>query len=1054
MGKYEDMIDEINQYTEFNDVTVECHIRDINDIKKCINKYNEKYDTIISNLNTISGHAKAQYRDKINKRRNFVNSTMNEIKTLLSSIKDAHYHRMEEKYSHDELENHISVIGLSEKELMDKATCELGVLRGKIGGINQAFVPSGMSNVIGSVLHTYRKRTYLEIIRSKNRILDYIEPLIDTGELKRLIDEADKVYNSRVAEEKKKLNDDLASIPMLEDEKRRALLEKYNRGLEILEEQTELFKKHNITMGAYVYNTSFGSFFSESNLDGKEGVAISNEQIAFAVGFNSLRNNYVYMNSQDEGLQKHFISLAIDLLSTDINNEVIFVDVKGLGSGYSILNKLTESGHVSIWSTYPQVSQGLDALEIRISNIYIENLADKYASLEDYNSSNLRKKAEKYLFINDIKGNIEQKDYEKLIRIIKNGRRAGVYVIGSVSEKDINDKHFCELYSEILTNIQLIKTSGLVVHSTNNSDIMLKYSVERSKIDALYYVISDKEKNGEIIPLEKYLPAKVNEWHTLSSAREIVIPFGIDSNGRVAKFKISAEKPYGMIIGDPRHGKSKLMHSIIMMITSNYSEEEVKIAVMDLKDGAEFNVYAKAGIKPIECVLNDEDPDAMLSFLRYYVSEMHRRQELFEQLEDRTGVIIQKYEDYRSTNYKIGNIMPAMPRLVLLIDEFQTLFDGSASAIYMSELVRKGATYGIHVILSSQRAVSSNPRNGFTMDLKDYFTSRFVFKCPQAAARSVLSERCADTGRENSGILKASLLSKGHVIFNSYMGQNECDNCEVQCFYPSPAAVSKFVEVLRLLKGGGNKVLFRKNAKSELNASPADGCVYLGNSVRVHHDVATGSCDYIKDDMTVAFSLENELRNMIIAGTDLRCVDSLLISLKHYAEVNSKSVNINLFGRYENINVPDNSNKFRINKYKEIETQINAMQNINNTSEITVNLLIEPDEYAEYSQSAGGLKKNPGVDVLRQMLVSDRNMFTVIYTKNFRNLRNSLQYVIAECPIRLATVGDAENIRMATSENVRIGMGDFDIPKKDAVKAYYYNKNTEKYGKIIMYHKQ
>lgn len=1051
MRKYEDMMNELKQFNELSDAATECSIRDMNEIEEIRSMYSAGFEATEAGVGSMADNAKAICNNKIAERKEFARRKVSELKNIISSVKDPHFHRMEKKYSRNIRGNHVAVSDLDAAELMRKANSEMLVIQERVGRLNQAFIPAGVSGAIGAMVHPYRKGVYMRIIESRNKILDYIEPLLDTRDLDGLIAEVNEVYNTRLASEQAKLAEQLDIIPNMLVERKQTLLDRFNRGLDLLVEQTSVFSNHYITMGAYVYNTSFSSLFLESGLGLKSGVAIDDESVSFIVGFDCLRNNYLYMHSSDGSYHKHFSSLAVDLLSGNTDNEVIFVDVKGLGSGYSVLNKLTSNGYVKIWSTANQVSQGLDELEIWISNIYSENLSDTYDCLEDYNADHSRKKPERYVFIDDMKGNIDQREYEKMSRIIKNGRKAGVYIITSVSEGDISDRNFCGFYGEIQANMVLIEADNMMIRNTDHSYIVLKCSFERSKIDALYTALLDKEERSEVIPIGKYLPGAVDDWHKSSSAKEVVIPFGIDSNGRIAVFKISSEKPYGMIIGDPRHGKSKLMHSIIMMVTSYYSEDEVKVAVMDLKDGAEFNVYAKAGILPIECVLNDEDPDAMLSFLKYYVSEMHRCQELFEQLEDRTGVIIQKYEDYRSTNDDIGNSMPAMPRLLLLIDEFQTLFDGSSSASYMSELVRKGATYGIHVILSSQRAVSSNPRNGFTADLKDYFTSRFVFKCPQAAARSVLSERCADTGRENSGIHKASLLSKGHVIFNNYMGQNEADNCEVQCFYASPDAVSQFVGILGMLKGGGDKVLFRKNAKSELNTSSADGWVYLGNSVRVHHDAATGSCDYIKDDMTIAFSMESDLKNMIVSGTDMRCVNSLLMSLHHYAELNSKSIKVNLFGRSEGIIIPEDSDMFTVNKYESITEQVEGLQSVNDVDGVTVNLLIEPDSHYEFAQSPGGIRKSLGADALKQVLVADKNMFTVVYTKNFRNLRSSLQYVIAECPIRLASVGDAENIRMSTSENVHVGMGDFDIPRKDAIKAYYYNKETEKYGKVIMY---
>lgn len=1051
MGKYEEMMDELKLFNGLSDTTADNLVRDMNEINQIGATYNSDFETITTNVKTLVDNAKAMCNNKISERKEFVRRKVFELKDIISSVKDPHFHRMKKKYSHQVSGDHIVVSEMEESELMRKANLEMAVIKACVGKLNQAFIPAGMSSAIGAVVHPYRKSVYMDIIRSRNKILDYIEPLLDTSDITSLINEVDESYNARVVFEQTKLAQKSATIPVMKAEKEKILLERYNCGLELLCNQSSIFSDHYFTMGAYIYNTSLVSFFNESILSENKRVAVGDNAISYIVGFDSLHNNYVYMHTCDSEYNKHFVSLSVDLLSANANNEVIFVDVKGLGSGYSVLNKLTSSSRVKIWSTSVQVSQGFDELESWISTIYSENLADKYDSLEDYNSNHLRKKPERYVFINDVRGNIDQKEYEKLSRIIKNGRKAGVYIIASIQTDDLNNRHFCELYSEIQTSMYVIEADNMMIRNTDHSYIVLKNSFERSKIDTLYAAFLEKKAQGEIIPIGKYLPEDVEGWHKLSSAKEIAIPFGIDSNGRIVIFKISSEKPYGMIIGDPRHGKSKLMHSIIMMITSYYSEDEVKVAVMDLKDGAEFNVYAKAGIKPVECVLNDEDPDAMLSFLRFYVSEMHRRQELFEQLEERTGVIIQKYEDYRSTNEGISRKMPSMPRLVILIDEFQTLFDGSSSASYMSELVRKGATYGIHVILSSQRAVSSNPRNGFTSDLKDYFTSRFVFKCPQTAARSVLSERCSDTGRENTGIQKASLLSKGHVIFNSYMGQNESDNSEVQCFYPSPDAVSKFVEILKMIKGGGEKVLFRKNAKSELNTSYADGRVHLGNSVRVHHDVATGNCDYIRDDMTISFSMKDDLKNMVITGTDTRSVESLLMSLSHYANTNEKHVWVNLFGRSGGLIIPNQSSFFAISKKEDIGDQLSYLQNMNYTEGYNVNLFVEPDSYEEYAQSPGGIRKSFGADLLKRALTAEKGKFSVIYTKNFRNLRNTLQYVIGECPIRLVTVGDAENIRMTTSEIVRVSFGDFDIPRKDAIKAYYYNKDTEKYGKVIMY---
>ena len=866
-----------------------------------------------------------------------------------------------------------------------------------------------------------------------------------------------EVCENRIAEEHIYLEQRLAILPELGLQKKQMVLDYYNHGLVLFGEQAGLFDydEHNILYGIYTYNTNYMFLFAETDL-GKSAINVMEDTtLNMPVMLDSLQDNYLYLCSGNHQMNRHFSSVSLDMLIANDDNEVIFIDVKGLGSEYAVFNKLTSTEHVSIWSTTPQVSSGLDELESWISSVYSENLADRYGSLSEYNASHERKKPEKYIFINDLKSNIEMKDFERFIRIVKNGRKAGVYVLASSTLDDISDRHFSEVFGEIQLEMQIIAVENMSVKLKENALIRLNTSIERNKLDTVFSLLRGKKEQKEIIPLERYLPQS-NDWHKLRADKEIVIPFGIDSNGKIAVLKISSEKPYTMIIGDPRHGKSKLMHTIIMMATSRYSEDEVKIAVMDLKDGAEFNVYAKAGLRSVECVVNDEDPDAMLSFLKYYVAQMHSRQELFERMEEATGVIIQKYEDYRETNSNFGDVMPEMPRLILLIDEFQTLFDGASSSLLMSELVRKGATYGIHVVLSSQRALSSNPRNGFTADLKDYFTSRFVFKCPQSAAKTVLSDRCADTGRENSGIHKAALLGKGHVIYNSYMGQTETDNVDVQCFYPSTELVARFVQVLEKMKGGAPKILLKKNAKSIYNSLPADGSVHIGNSVRLHHDLATGSNDYIRDDMTVSFSMESILKNMIVTGNDVRVVDSIIGAIKYFSDTNTEYVLLNILGSTEKLEEVKESSYFKVKVYSDIGSQMKALEECATLDgeRYVVNLLVEPDLYEEYAQSLGGLRKSSGVEVLKSVLSKNQKMFSVLYSKSFKNLRNSMQYVISESPVHIASVGDHENVRMSMSENIHLATGDFDVPRKDSIKAYYYNKDTEKYGKMIMYRRE
>ena len=81
---------------------------------------------------------------------------------------------------------------------------------------------------------------------------------------------------------------------------------------------------------------------------------------------------------------------------------------------------------------------------------------------------------------------------------------------------------------------------------------------------------------------------------------------------------------------------------------------------------------------------------------------------------------------------------------------------------------------------------------------------------------------------------------------------------------------------------------------------------------------------------------------------------------------------------------------------------------------------------------------------------SDRG-FALVYSKSFKNLRSNMSYLLNAAPVHITSVGDMENLKYAMSDNVRLVSCDFDVPNKDAIKAYYYNKDTEKAGKVIMY---
>lgn len=1045
---------DIRLFAEFMDSTINRTAQIIGSANAKQQHINNGYLQIEHQLQTIKDDVYRKCSAEKERRESAARRAIEHIKIAIADINDPHFHRMEAKYIRRcGRDNYVSEAD-TPVTVRRKLTEAVVRFDEQVAELNQAFIPPAISNVVGVAIRGFRKKRYMKIIRSRDEILALSEALISYSDLNEQQRECQEVFNARIEREKSARDTSLETVP---EEMRSGLNETFElfaTGLEQFHDETEVLNEadRSIVLGQCWYINPNVPVLAEAGLSG-ENVAIYEDKVGFSFKIDSVNENLLFSYVDGDSVGLTLCSLAADIAYSCDDMDLLLIDVKGLGSTYRMLQPLNEYDKVSLLNTDNQVAEGLNSLEKWIADTYEKCLGERFDNVEDYNSVSMSKRKRKCLIIDDLTENIDPKYYDQLIRIMNNGVNAGVCVICSVKNHiSGNNRAQMEFVTSAHNAATVINVCNSEFSITNNTKVVLKKETDQERIASVKCKLGAHEEQSAIIPIGKALPAD-GDWQKKSSANGLTVNFGIDENGRKASFEISSERPYGLIIGDVRVGKSSLLHTIIFQLLSNYSPEEVRIAVGDFKDGADFNVYAKGNLKSVDTVVNDEDPDAMLSFLKYYVLEMQARQRLFEQMEDITGEIVQKYEDFRRLYDAHSADIQNMPRIVILIDEFQSLFDGASCATYMTELVRKGATYGIHVILSSQRAVSDNPRNGFTASLKDYFTSRFVFKTPQNAARSMLAERCADTGRENTGIQRASLLKKGHTVYNSYMGQNEADNAVVQCYFASTEVIATFIKVISSLNGCGKSILLKRNAKSVSQPAAGD-LIRLGRSVAFHKDESEVDIDTILDDTEVSVNPQR-IKNMILTGSDERILNSTVSSIINWRRNNrQKHTQIHFFGEHS---IPHRNHDGSVTCYyhRTIQEQLAELERQKNNcdADYLVNVFVQPDKYVELTQSAGSIRSNSGVENMKQLLDmygSDRG-FTIVYSKSFKNLRSNMPYLLNSAPVHITSVGDMENLKYAMSDNVRLVSCDFDVPNKDAIKAYYYNKDTEKAGKVIMY---
>ena len=151
---------------------------------------------------------------------------------------------------------------------------------------------------------------------------------------------------------------------------------------------------------------------------------------------------------------------------------------------------------------------------------------------------------------------------------------------------------------------------------------------------------------------------------------------------------------HGMLGAMTGSGKSNLYHILILGLCLRYSPLELRLFLIDGKDGVEFSPYRH--LPHAEVVSLKSSPQLSRSVLKELVAERERRNLLFT----RAGVVDLKA--YRAAGQPYGNL----PRILLLVDEYQELFegdkDGHASNLLL-QLAQQGRSAGIHMLLGSQR---------------------------------------------------------------------------------------------------------------------------------------------------------------------------------------------------------------------------------------------------------------------------------------------------------------------------------------------------------------
>jgi hypothetical protein len=136
-------------------------------------------------------------------------------------------------------------------------------------------------------------------------------------------------------------------------------------------------------------------------------------------------------------------------------------------------------------------------------------------------------------------------------------------------------------------------------------------------------------------------------------------------------------------------GKTVLLHGLICQTAARYAPDEAQLSLLDYKEGTEFSLYRE--LPHVYALSLGPSSEFGFQVLRSLQREMSRRASLYKE----AGV--QDLAAYRrATGAKL-------PRHLVVIDEFQVLLADRADAREaLEDLIRRGRSAGVHIVLSSQ----------------------------------------------------------------------------------------------------------------------------------------------------------------------------------------------------------------------------------------------------------------------------------------------------------------------------------------------------------------
>ncbi len=561
-----------------------------------------------------------------------------------------------------------------------------------------------------------------------------------------------------------------------------------------------------------------------------------------------------------------------------------FVDPVGLGQSFSAFMHLADYNEQlvgeRIWTESRHIEARLADLTEHMENVIQKYLRNQFPTIEDYNV-HAGEVAEPYRFVvlADVPVSLSENAAKRLASVIAAGPRCGVYTLIAQDLRHPLPAGLMQTDLDAATVRVAWRRgpdgTGRSVR-TDADFAPWPLELERPPADAALNAVvraagrAAKDAGRVEVPFEMIAPGPDAVW-TASTANELRIPIGRAGATKLQELVLGrGTAQHALIAGRTGSGKSTLLHALIVSGALWHSPDELEMYLVDFKKGVEFKTYATHHLPHARVVAVESEREFGLSVLRRLDAVLRARGDAFR------ACATQDVAAYRAA--RPGE---RMPRVLLVIDEFQELFVeddkiAQESALLLDRLVRQGRAFGMHVVLGSQTLGGAYSLARSTIGQMGV---RIALACNEADALLIM-------GDDNTA--PRLLHRPGEAIYNDASGAVEANN-PFQVAWLSDARRTEFLDLAsaKAVKPAGAErelVVFEGSAPADLsnNRLLARAAAGRGGAAAISPLVWLGEPVAIKDPTGFALRKQSGA-NLLIVGqqdqTALAMGVSALVSL-------------------------------------------------------------------------------------------------------------------------------------------------------------------------------